>query len=210
MELRIENLGLLDFERAASVQQERLAAVRDGLAPTTLLLLEHEPVITLGRGAKPENLLDPRGIPVVECERGGDATLHLPGQIVGYLIRKLPEGRRDLRAHLRLLESILIEALVELGIEASRREGSTGVWIDGVRKIASLGIACRQWVTYHGFALNVSCDLSAFEAIQPCGLPPGIMTSVERETGRPSGMAVALGAVSAASRRHLDPCPRDA
>ncbi len=154
-----------------------------------LLLVEHEPVITLGRGVRPASLpippaaLERRGVGVVEVERGGDVTYHGPGQIVGYPIIDLRRHREDLHWYLRQLEATLITALGDLGVSAERNPGLTGVWTAG-RKIASLGIHVKQWVTFHGFALNVTTDLSYFDLIVPCGIQGVVMTSVARETGR--------------------------
>jgi len=124
-----------------------------------------------------------RGVEVFEVERGGDVTYHGPGQLVGYPIFDLTQHRQDLHWYLRQLEEVLIVALADLGIAAERNEGYTGVWTGG-RKIASIGVHARQWVTWHGFALNVTTDLSAFDLIVPCGIPGVVMTSVEAERGR--------------------------
>lgn len=124
-------------------------------------------------------------VPVVEIERGGDATYHGPGQLVAYPIVKLGEGERDLHRFLRHLEEAMIRTLAERGVAAGRREGATGVWI-GERKIASIGIACRRWVTFHGLALNVSTDLAYFQRIAPCGFDAAVMTSLARELGAPA------------------------
>src|SRR5207248_5996835 len=152
-----------------------------------LLLLEHPPVVTLGRTAPGggAHVLRPEGVDVVEVERGGDVTFHGPGQLVGYPILDLrgPPYRQDLHWYLRTLEEALIAALAELGMPAERRAGYTGVWTGGGRKIASIGVHVKQWVTWHGFALNVTTDLSEFERIVPCGISGVEMTSVERETG---------------------------
>src|SRR3989475_165537 len=121
-----------------------------------------------------------------EVERGGDVTYHGPGQLVGYPIIDLAGYRRDLHWYLRTLEQALIDALAELGVPAERNTGYTGVWTRG-RKIASIGIHVKQWVTWHGFALNVTTDLTAFDRIVPCGIPGVVMTSVERERGAGSG-----------------------
>lgn len=151
-----------------------------------LLLVEHEPVITLGRGTRTSSLplpaaaLEARGLEVFEVERGGDVTLHAPGQLVGYPILDLTGWRRDLHWYLRQLEAMLIRALDQLGIPADREPGKTGVWTSG-RKIASIGIHVKQWATMHGFALNVSTELSLFDLIVPCGIPGVTMTSVARE-----------------------------
>jgi lipoyl(octanoyl) transferase len=164
--------------------QRRLAQARiEGRLPhDLLLLLEHPPVVTLGRSSEAAHLLRPDGVPVFEVERGGDVTYHGPGQLVGYPILDLTGYRRDLHWYLRTLEQVLIDALAILAIPAERNPGYTGVWTRG-RKIASIGIHVKQWVTWHGFALNVTTDLSSFERIVPCGIPGVVMTSVERETG---------------------------
>lgn len=151
-----------------------------------LLLVEHDPVVTLGRGTQATSLplpaaaLEQRGLQVFEVERGGDVTLHAPGQLVGYPILDLGGWRRDLHWYLRQLEETLIGALGALEIAAERNPGKTGVWTAG-RKIASIGIHVKQWVTMHGFALNVSTDLALFDLIVPCGISGVRMTSVTRE-----------------------------
>jgi len=175
--------------------QRRLAEDRlsGKLATDLLLLCEHPPVITLGRGTKPSSLpldiesLRRRGIEVFEVERGGDVTYHGPGQLVGYPIFHLGQHKQDLHWYLRQLEEVLIVALREFGIAAERNVGYTGVWTGG-RKIASIGVHAKQWVTWHGFALNVTTDLSAFDLIVPCGIPGVIMTSVAADL-RTSGHA---------------------
>jgi lipoyl(octanoyl) transferase len=159
------------------------------LTQDLLLLVEHDPVITLCRGTRATSLpLDPEelrahGLEVAEVERGGDVTYHGPGQLVGYPILQLQEHRPDLHWYLRQLEASLIAALAALGLSAERREGLTGVWSSG-RKIASIGIHVKQWVTFHGFALNVVTDLRPFELIVPCGIPGVTMTSIALELGR--------------------------
>jgi lipoate-protein ligase B len=148
-----------------------------------LLLLEHPPVITLGRTARDAHVLGADGVDVVEVERGGDVTYHGPGQLVGYPIIDLTGLRPDLHWYLRTLEEALIAGLARLGIPAERHPGYTGVWTRG-RKIASIGVHVKQWVTWHGFALNVTTDLAAFDRIVPCGIAGVEMTSIEREGGR--------------------------
>lgn len=175
---------------AALEWQRRLARARISrrLPHDILLLLEHPPVITLGRGTRPGHLLAVAGIECVAVERGGDVTYHGPGQLVGYPVLDLRDHRPDLHWYLRALETALIGALGRLGIAAERRQGLTGVWIRGEgRKIASIGVHVKQWVTWHGFALNVTTDLAAFERIVPCGLPGVVMTSVAKERGAGSG-----------------------
>src|SRR5574341_878209 len=164
--------------------QRRLADDRIArrLPHDVLLLLEHPPVVTLGRNSHAAHLLQPAGIEVFEVERGGDVTFHGPGQLVGYPILDLGAYKKDLHWYLRTLEQALIDALDQLHIPAERNPGFTGVWTRG-RKIASIGIHVKQWVTWHGFALNVATDLADFERIVPCGIPGVVMTSVQRETG---------------------------
>ena len=181
--LEVVEAGLVPYAEALGWQR-RLAEDRitRHLPHDLLLLLEHPPVITLGRTTHGPHVLRPDGIDVVEVERGGDVTYHGPGQLVGYPIIDLTGLKPDLHWYLRTLEQALITALAELGITAERRPGFTGVWTGG-RKIASIGIHVKQWVTWHGFALNVTTDLAAFDRIVPCGIEGVRMTSVEREQG---------------------------
>ena len=182
--LQVVEAGRVPYGDALAWQRALAQARIDGrLAHDVLLLLEHPPVITLGRGSHAANLLQPAGVEVVEVERGGDVTYHGPGQLVGYPILDLQAHRPDLHWYLRTLEQALIVALAMLGLPAERRPGLTGVWTGG-RKIASLGVHVKQWVTWHGFALNVTTDLQAFERIVPCGITGVEMTSVERERER--------------------------
>jgi lipoyl(octanoyl) transferase len=195
--LEVIDAGLVPYAEALAWQR-RLAAARIDrtLDHDVLLLLEHPAVITLGRTGKSEHLLDHGDVPVVEVERGGDVTFHGPGQLVGYPIIDLSAHRQDLHWYLRTLETVLIDALGTLGIPAVRRAGFTGVWTRG-RKIASIGVHVKQWVTWHGFALNVTTDLSSFERIVPCGIDGVVMTSIEREAGR-ADWGAAVDAVVAA------------
>ena len=185
--LDVVQLGRIPYREALELQRRLARARIDGRRDRDLLLLlEHPPVVTLGRGSHAENLLEPEGIDVVEVERGGDVTYHGPGQLVGYPIFDLRGHRQDLHWYLRTLEQALIEGLALLGIPAERNPGYTGVWTRG-RKIASIGVHVKQWVTWHGFALNVTTDLGAFDRIVPCGIPGVEMTSVLRERGAGSG-----------------------
>jgi lipoate-protein ligase B len=191
-------LGLLDLGHRAYAEALELqrALCRRRMAGELdrdlLLLVEHEPVITLGRATRATSLplapaeLERRGVAVVEVERGGDVTYHGPGQLVGYPILQLHEHREDLHWYLRQLEAALVSALAGLGIAAGRNPGLTGVWTGG-RKIASIGIHVKQWVTFHGFALNVSTDLRGFDLIVPCGIRDVVMTSVAAELGASAG-----------------------
>jgi len=178
-----EDLGRLNYEAAWAIQKERLDQRIAGEIPDTALFVEHDPVYTVGRrrGAA-DNVLAPAGVPVVQVERGGDVTWHGPGQIVVYPIVALPEERRDIHAHLKNLEEAAIRTCRGYGLDAVRDERNTGAWVGG-RKICSIGVAVRRWVTWHGLALNVAPDLSYFQRINPCGFGAGIMTSMAEELG---------------------------
>jgi len=176
--------GRLSFEAGLRLQSELVEARRQGLVPDTVLLLEHDPVYTIGRTRDRSSLRDAeaQGLPVVEINRGGQATYHGPGQLVGYAILDLNSYGRDLHRYLRALEEALIEAGAAAGIAAGRRSGLTGVWVDD-RKLASIGVGVRHWISMHGFAINVTADVDGFGAIVPCGIQGVTMTSVERESG---------------------------
>ena len=183
--LEVVEAGTVPYGEALDWQR-RLAddRIAGRLDHDLLLVLEHPPVVTLGRSAHAAHVLQPAGVEVVEVERGGDVTYHGPGQLVGYPIIDLRNYKQDLHWYLRTLEQTLIAALGFLGIPAETNPGFTGVWTRG-RKIASIGIHVKQWVTWHGFALNVATDLAEFQRIVPCGIPGVVMTSVERETACP-------------------------
>ncbi len=176
--LGVARLGLVDYASALELQNAAVAArMRDEIGDT-LILLEHQPVYTLGRGADASYIIErPEEVPIYRVGRGGQVTFHGPGQLVGYPIVKLTGVRRDVSRYLRKLEQALIEALGHYGIEGVRRDGMTGVWA-GSRKIGSIGVGIRRWVTLHGFALNVTTDLSYFDAIVPCGIEGCRMTSI--------------------------------
>ncbi|MGH7583326.1 MAG: lipoyl(octanoyl) transferase LipB [Gemmatimonadales bacterium] len=185
----IVDLGRRDYHDALALQRAaRLARLDGRLGEDLLLLVEHDPVYTLGRGTQAASLpiapeaLREHGADVIEIERGGDVTWHGPGQLVGYPILDLRQHREDLHWYLRTIEAALIGALARLGIPAGRVAGKTGVWTGG-RKIASIGVHVKQWITLHGFALNVHPDLGWFQWIVPCGIHGVEMTSVRREIG---------------------------
>jgi lipoate-protein ligase B len=214
--LQIDWLGRVAYGDALRRQEEFLEARRAGACGDRLLLLEHPPVVTLGRGTRPEHLLAPRaelaarGVEVHEIARGGDVTWHGPGQLVGYLIVDLAaRGLADAHAFLRAIEATLGAALGELGVPAEAREGTTGVFAAGSqppRKLASIGLGLRGWVTWHGFALNVTTGPEAFGDIVPCGLHQVVMTSVARELGALPEAALferAREAVARAFAEHL-------
>jgi len=197
--LLVVELGRRRYGEVLSVQRDVAAKrISKEIPQDVLLLVEHPPVITLGRSTKQENLLftpeilTARGVELFEVERGGDVTFHGPGQLVGYPIVDLNEHRLDLHWYLRQVEEVLIRAVARFGVVAERVEKKTGIWtqplrdasgaeLRAARKLASIGVHARQWVTWHGFALNVTTDLSYFDLMVPCGLPGVDMTSVERE-----------------------------
>jgi lipoate-protein ligase B len=172
--LDVLRLGRTGYADAYELQQGLLEQRIAGAARDTLVLTEHEPVVTVGRKT-PAGAVTGVDVPVFEIERGGEATYHGPGQVVGYPIVELPPERRDLHRYLRDLEEVLIRVLAEFDVAGTRRAGLTGVWI-GERKVASIGVAVRRWVTWHGFALNVHTDLAGFRSFNPCGLRPDVMT----------------------------------
>ena len=188
---RVLDLGLRDFGAVWEMQRQLVAARQRDEIPDTLVLVEHPDVITLGRGTRRENLLRPDDMPVFEIERGGDVTYHGPGQLVGYPIFLLRAHERDLHRYLRNIEEALIQAIGQLGMSTGRRAGWTGVWMQEPppRKLASIGVAVKRWVTLHGFALNVSTDLAWFDRITPCGIREFGVTSLQRELGYQVPMA---------------------
>jgi lipoyl(octanoyl) transferase len=181
--MKIEWLGRIDYQTGLQIQEERLeSCVSNGAE--SVILLEHEPVYTIGRLPDKSSLRNVSGLPypVFETNRGGQATYHGPGQLIGYPIVDLRIRGRDLHHYLRKLENILIDLLADFGLQGARIDGKTGVWIQD-RKIASIGVGVRKWVTMHGFALNVASDLSGFQNITPCGLSGVRMTSISSELG---------------------------
>jgi lipoate-protein ligase B len=182
--LSVVELGVVDYDDALGMQTAMLAARIDGSVGDTLLMMEHPHVFTLGRGADERFIVgNANDVPVRRVSRGGEVTYHGPGQLIGYPILKLEGRDRDVTRYLRSLEAAMIDALAKFGIEAERRDGMTGVWV-GARKIASIGVGIRRWTTWHGFALNVSTDLSYFDSIVPCGIEGCRMTSVSEVTNR--------------------------
>lgn len=184
--LEVRRLGLTRYEDAHALQEALVGARAENRVPDTLLFTEHEPVVTLGRGS-PEGDASESGLRVVETARGGEATWHGPGQLVGYPILLLPEGRRDLHRYLRELEEVVIRAIGDFGVIGGRVEGKTGVWVEG-RKLCSIGVAVRRWVTWHGFALNVHADLSDFRRFKPCGLDPALMANLDEFADVPAAL----------------------
>lgn len=185
--MNVVDWGLIDFQEAWRRQREVADAILHDGAPDTLVLCEHPAVITLGRVTKqgsvitPADLLRHRGIDVVEINRGGEATVHNPGQLVGYPIFNLQRSTPDLHWFLRSIEGAVIDTLAAYDIHADRVDGLTGVWVEQQRKICAIGIHCSRWITTHGFALNVSNNLDLFQEIIPCGITDRGVTSIERE-----------------------------
>ncbi len=206
-DLRVCWLGRMEFAAALLLQEEILAKKRrDRFSADELLLLEHEPVYTIGRTPDRSSLLGATHLPhpLFSISRGGQATYHGPGQLMGYPIMDLRRCGQDLHKYLRWIEQLLIELLAGYGIAASRRESLTGVWVEN-RKIASIGVGVRHWITMHGFALNVCGDLSPFNHIVPCGINKIAMTSIEKETGKAFSVAdVATAVEKLALERILD------
>ena len=174
------DLGRMEYGKALELQKELAARRARGEVPDSLVLVEHDHVITLGRKTTPTNF-GAQDIPVFEVERGGDATYHGPGQLVAYPIVLLAD--HDVRRHVRNMEEAIIRTAGAFGVDGERLEGHPGIWVGG-KKLASIGVAVTDWVTYHGMALNVNTDLSYFELIRPCGLDPSTMTSMQKLTGK--------------------------
>jgi len=184
-EAYVVDLGLVEYREAWDLQKRLVERRAADAIPDVLLLLEHPHVVTLGRRGTRDDVLDP-ALPVVEVERGGEATYHGPGQLVGYPIVKLGD-RLDVKRYVRDLEEVLIRASRAFGVAAERDPRQSGVWVAG-RKLGSIGVAVHRDVTYHGFAQNVNTDLSYFAKIRPCGFDGSIMTSMARELGTPVPM----------------------
>jgi len=184
-QLLVRWLGRVAFADALAMQEKRVAEKRaDQSLGDELFLLEHEPVYTIGRTPDQSSLRGGAHLPhpLFPINRGGQATYHGPGQLIGYPIIDLRECGQDLHRYLRWLEALLVETLAEAGLAATTRSGLTGVWVED-RKIASIGVGVRHWITMHGFALNVCGDLAPFDQIVPCGIANVAMTTIERETG---------------------------
>lgn len=204
---RVRALGRMPYSEAWQLQKETHAQVVAGITPPTLLLVEHDPVITFGRKGGRDNLLQSeavlraRGFDLLDIERGGDVTYHGPGQLVGYPI--FPVGRR-VRDYLRALEAALVDVLGHYGVAASGSPGYAGVWV-GDDKVAAIGVAVQRDVAFHGFALNVCTDLAHFDAIVPCGIRGKGVTSLTRLLGRHVGVDEAVAEVTRAFAAHFGP-----
>jgi len=187
--LLVRHLGRLPYAEGLQIQELLVAERQAGRIIDVLLMLEHDPVFTMGRNARAENVLvsadalRERGFEIFETGRGGDVTYHGPGQVVGYPILELPADRRDVHRYVRDLEEVMIRGCADFGITAARIGGKTGAWV-GTDKVGAIGVRIARWVTSHGFALNVTNDLDPFALIVPCGIRDHGVTSLSRLLGR--------------------------
>ncbi|MFC1714149.1 lipoyl(octanoyl) transferase LipB [Candidatus Poribacteria bacterium] len=215
-DLNLVKLGIVDYGPAHRLQERLVQEHIQGNGSNSLLLLQHNPVITIGRSGSRDNILASRsalaaaGIDIYEIERGGDVTYHGPGQLTGYPIINLRYFKKDVHWYLRQLEETIIKVLAEYSIIGTRMDGYTGVWV-GNEKVAAIGVAIRRWITYHGFALNVHPDMSHFQMIRPCGITDKGVTSIERLLGHRVDMdgvidktASAFAEVMNVNRIHVD------
>jgi len=207
--MEITDWGLIDYHEAWRLQRELVETIVHSGGLDTLVLCEHPPVITLGRTTQKGSVLADRGslharhIDVVEIDRGGEATVHSPGQLVGYPIFNLNRHNPDLHWFLRTVEQCVIDALAHYGVSGGRVDGLTGVWVGNTRKICAIGLHCSRWVTSHGFALNVNNDLAMFDMIVPCGIQDRGVTSLVLETGSQIDLADVKEQVVSAFRNHF-------
>ena len=198
--------GRREYRESLEEMRSLVRARREGAIEDTLLLVEHPPVVTVGVEGD-DGSAEASGLPVVEVERGGRATYHGPGQLVGYPIVDLTPRGRDVRRFVRDVEELVIRSVAPFGVSAGHVSGRPGVWVGGERKIGSIGIAVDHWVTFHGFALNVDPDLSAFGRFRPCGFSGSVMTSLSREVGHPVRVAEVAPHTVGAWRELFAPAP---
>jgi len=212
--LRVRRLGRVRYADGLELQADLVRQRQAGQVPDTLLLLEHDPVFTLGRNARHENVLLPeetlraRGFELFETGRGGDVTYHGPGQLVAYPIVCLSPDRRDVHRYVRDLEEVMIRTCANFGVEAGRLKGLTGTWV-GHDKIGAIGVRIARWVTSHGLALNVGTDLSSFRLIVPCGIRGHGVTSLERLLGRRVALEEVMGPLTTHFCEVLDRSPAE-
>jgi lipoyl(octanoyl) transferase len=202
--MNVEWLGRINYAEGLVIQEQCLQVCL-ATGEERILLLEHEPVYTIGRLLDKSSLGEVSRLPypVYETNRGGQATYHGPGQLVGYLILDLRKRGRDLHVYMRTIEAILIDLLSRFGIDASRIDGKTGVWVQS-RKIASIGVGIKKWITMHGFALNVARDMTGFASITPCGIAGVQMTAMSLELGRDVSLDEVRGEIEPLFERHLE------
>jgi lipoyl(octanoyl) transferase len=194
---------LIDYQAGIQLQEQRTQAILNGTESDIIYLLEHQPVYTIGRLKDQSSLRDASALPypLHETNRGGQATYHGPGQLVGYPILNLNSRGRDLHKHLRNLEDALIRMCHHFGVHASRRDGLTGVWVEN-RKLASIGVGVRKWISMHGFAINITrASLPPFFAITPCGLDGVEMSCLENEAGRDISIAEVVAVMTRESHQ---------
>lgn len=207
--IAVERWGLIPFREAWERQRELAFRVERGQTENTLVLCQHPTVITMGKNGTTDNvlatqsLLAMRNVEVIPIDRGGDVTVHNPGQLVGYPIFNLNTLKPDLHWFLRTLEDAIIDSISTFGIKSSTVKGLTGVWVDEMRKICAIGIHSRKWVIYHGFALNVFNDLREFDYIVPCGISDRAVTSIFKETGVAPSMDEVEKSVDNSIRRYF-------
>lgn len=207
--LDIVKLGIVDYGAAHQLQERLVQEHIQCSRSNSLLLLQHNPVITIGRSGSRDNILatksalETAGIEVYEIERGGDVTYHGPGQLTGYPIINLRHFRKDVHWYVRQLEETIIKVLAEYSIVGERMKGYTGVWV-GNEKVAAIGVAIRRWITYHGFALNIHPDMSHFQMIRPCGITDKGVTSLEKLLGYRVDMDGVVDKTASAFARVLD------
>jgi len=205
--LKIVDLGTQPYEQMLVLQLDLCRQRQHDEIPNTVLIVEHPPVITLGARKSENKLLEDeaelqaKGIDVVHIGRGGGTTAHNPGQLVMYPILRLKSVGLDVSSHVRSLEQIGIDLLAGLGVESGRRKGFPGLWI-GEKKIASIGVQLKKWVSFHGIAININNDLSIFDSIVPCGLDGVEMTSVEKETGKKADMSAVKTKLTELCKKH--------
>ena len=196
--LLVRHLGRVPYAEGLQIQEQLVAERQAGRIVDVLLLLEHDPVFTMGRNAQAENVLlskdalEAKGFQLFETGRGGDVTYHGPGQVIGYPILELPPDRRDVHRYVRDLEEVMIRACADYGVAATRIGGKTGVWV-GTEKVGAIGVRIARWVTSHGFALNVANDLEPFALIVPCGIRDHGVTSLARLLGKDVALDDAAG-----------------
>ncbi len=198
----VRDLGRADYAEVNALQEGLIARIADGEAPDHLLFAEFDPVLTIGRGGDEEARYAHLGVPVHAISRGGKATFHGPGQVVAYPLLRLEAEARDLHAYLHALEEALIRTVGDFGLDGGRDPRNTGCWVAG-RKLASIGVAVRRWVTWHGLALNVCTDLDWFRRFDPCGLDPEVMGTMTQACIEAGQAAPALPAVRARLEQRL-------